>query len=375
MHKVFIIGAIFLAINIFADETAYNDMPNQEKQYPSKSKPLKCNQGHARDENSMISAYNMPARYDVCGNYDFYIKGSFIYWQILQEGMSFAFTTTNDPDPNDLPYLGTSFSYIDFKFKPGFKVGVGLNSTYDNWDVYLEYTWMNLTDSKKVFEPNGGRLFYYLWWDTVSNTQTASQATTTKATWKLKLNILDFELGRFYYVGSKLTFRPFIGPRTAWINQNMTIKADVVNYGEKQTKYVSDSWSLGARAGLYTNWLLSKGFRSFGNVAASLLFTDYHKITRDEDAIDSSTVGNVAIQEKDKYKFLRTNLEFILGFGWGRYFSNNTSHFDLVLGYDFVVFFHQNMMRYISDVFNIHSQASPGNLYAHGLRISMQFDF
>jgi len=373
MKRSIFITATLLSICAFAnEEVAYqnnNVCPSEKCDY---------GQGHGRDVNQMSCGYNAPARYDICGCWDFYANASFIYWQPLQEYLTFASTFGPQIGIGSAPFLNGSIVTMNYDYKPGFKVGLGLGSDYDNWDIFLEYTWYHLTKSRTVQQPDGGRLLYINWFTFQnainSGIDEAITASSVTGSWKLDMDLLDFELARKYYLGTKLTFRPYIGARAAWIKQSMSVNAVVLgNIGPRRIKVTSDCWGLGPRFGLDTNWHLGCGFRALGNVATSLLYTDYHKLTRDEDQLNFLQKGPTFMQLNSKLKYLRPNLELALGFGWGSYFGDNAYHYDLVVGYDFNVYFQQNMLRY--SVVETGIQSAPGNLYTHGLNVSMQFDF
>jgi hypothetical protein len=383
----FFILAMFLAFSIFAGEIENDKINTQNQQKISQELPQnvcmceekKCDLKPNVEKKSpcMSCGYNAPFRYKTSGCCDFYVKGSFIYWQPLEEGLTFAKTIENQPIISTGPFLGSEMIEMDFDYKPGFKVGVGLLSDYDNWDVFFEYTWFHQTQTQIKNPPKSGRLLYYPWFNS-QNVQEANQpyALDIKSSWNLDMDLINLELARSYFVGRKLTFRPFVGAKAMWIDQSINILANIIDWGNKEVKNRSQSWALGARSGLYTNWILGKGFKSFANLAACLLYTDYHKVSKDEDAIDTVTFGSRYMDSSNKFRYLRTSLEFTLGFGYGCYFSNN-NHFDFNIGYDFNGFFHQNMMRFYSDELSSASAIDhlAGNLYTHGLNASFMLNF
>lgn len=387
MKKVYFLFFI-LSSFVFAneDEKSLSDLANQELNQindneniclaeptgvvktDKKCKPMRC-------------GYNAPAKFNGCGCYEFYTRASFIYMQPIEEGLTVGLTTTNTPSHiNDGPFLGSDIHDMDFDFKPGFKVGVGLGSDYDNWDVYLGYTWFHITECKNINPPKDGRLFYYYWFSD-QNLEDAGNTFTSlnvKGRWNLSMDIVDLELSRSYYVGKQLIFKPVIGLRGDWIDQSMNVQADTSPFGEKESKNKSESWALGARMGLDTKWRLCYGFKIFGSCFASLLYTDYQKVLKDEDAIDPTLYNESKyLSASSKFHCLREYLEFSLGLGWGTCLCKNKNYIDVSLGYDFNVFFNQNMMRFFSDAFslNIGSQHPAGNLYTQGLNLSFKYDF
>ena len=103
-------------------------------------------------------------------------------------------------------------------------------------------------------------------------------AKNMQSAWTLHMDFADLDLGRWYYVGTKLTFRPFIGLRGAWIDQSQN--TNYQNPGASTTLSASnyaktDSWAVGSRGGFNTNWDLNYGLRFIGNGSADILYTRY----------------------------------------------------------------------------------------------------
>ncbi len=193
------------------------------------------------------------------------------------------------------------------------------------------------------------------------------------------MDILDWELARSSYVGTKLTFRPFFAARAAWIRQNQNGAFNTQNDVAGTNLLLnnkSQSWAVGPRAGLYTNWMLGEGFRMYGNGAGDILFTQYTKLKSAQSTQVASVVTNQLTTRQNKLNTIRTHLDLELGFAWGSYFDNNNWHVDLSAGYGFQVFFDQNMFRFFTDGTNVATSLSPnGNLYVHGLTATARFDF
>lgn len=271
---------------------------------------------------------------------------------------------------------------MKFKYKPGFKVGFGWNSDYDNWDIHAEYTWFHCHQHQYSNGPSVGQIFPS--WGTPvflggNPYETASEK------WRLRMDIVDVDLGRWYYVGTKLTFRPNFGGRAAFIRQNVDVEytstgslglgvADIQDVSARST-----SWGVGTKAGLDTNWNLGCGFRLFGNGEADILFTRYNRLSFKEThtAVASSTVDSApeSVSQK-RYICLRTHLDLQLGLGWGTYWDCNNWYTDVALGYEFQVFFDQNMFRHFFDGFMYGNSLVPnGNLYTHGLTAQFRLDF
>lgn len=311
-------------------------------------------------------AYNAPARIEVRGCWDVYASASFTYWQPIQDNMELGVVTTTNAD-------GSTDGIVEnfnANFKPGFKVALGMNFDHDSWDTQVQYTWFRGTTSKsRNLDPTvPAEVLLPLW--TVPASSEQFFAGSEK--WKVHMDLLDWELGRSYYVGKKLTFRPFFAVRGAWIRQNLDVNytAPVFTNLVSEDK-VSRSWAVGPRAGLYTDWMFCDGFRLFGNGAGDILFTRYTTLRSVE------TVGIVpATVTQRNLDTVRPHLDLELGLGWGSYFDCNNWHIDLSAGYNFQVFFDQNMFRHFDDdIATVNSTSPNGNLYLQGLTITARVDF
>jgi len=318
-------------------------------------------QGYELCNDKFPAAYNAAARVDVQCSWDFFVTGSFIYWHVDQDAMDLAY-----------PYAGgvAVGTVLDQKFdyKPGFKVGLGVNFDHDNWVGFVEYTWFHQkTDLGTTVAPDGDTWHTTSWFDARTN------VTAISSKWKTNLDILDATLSRPYYQGRKLTILPFAGLRGAWIRQNLKIDAttDATDYYSKNH---SHSWAVGALAGVQAHWLLGWGFRFEGDVSGSVLYTRYTKVSTNEYNTVGTSFGNLNLHG---YNTVRPMAGLTAGFGWGSYFDRQNYHFDLLATYDFNVLWSQNMMRHAANLANSASgiAAQPADLHLQGVTVTARFDF
>jgi hypothetical protein len=266
---------------------------------------------------------------------------------------------------------------MDFDYKPGFKVGMGGYFDHDNWDMHAEYTWFHNSQSTSEEAPSDITLGQILpMWGFPDSMLT--EYSSVSSDWDLKMDIAELDLGRSYYVGTKLTFRPNFGVRAAWIRQTADLEyaasaefeagPEVTDISEK-----SSSWAVGAKTGLDTNWYIGSGFRVFGCGEADLLFTRYTTLSFSEEHTD--VTSNVNVKQKS-LNTVKPHLDLELGFGWGTDLDCHKWYMDFALGYGFQVFFDQNMFRHFNDDAMIMNSTSPnGNLYVQGLTATFKLDF
>ncbi len=373
--KSWMVASLLAATSVFAQDS--NTAP------ATKCRPQKSyEQGHELTASQMMAAYNAPARIDVRGAWDFYATGSFIYWQPQQENMELGISVPN----NGLNLVDTSVvanpgSVINmsFDYKPGFKVGLGMNFDYDNWDAYAEYTWLHGTNSKSSNAPAGGGAIYVFGYhpQVLATPGSTSVATTASESWKLKLDFADLQLARSYYVGTKLSFRPFLGARAAWIRQKVDYASSLNTAVSLSSTKQSRSWGLGPSIGLDTNWMLGYGLRVLGKAEADLLYTRY-TLSDSQGAVTTTTaalINQFSVSQKH-IDYLRPHANLEMGFGWGSYFDNNNWHFDLLASYGFQVFWNQNMFRrFTDDVSRAASFLPNGDLFVQGLNLTARLDF
>ncbi len=356
--------ALFVTASVFAQDYSDKESSNQAVQKP-------YDQGHAVTENQMMAGYNAPARIDVCGSWDIFVDGSFIYWQAKEKGLELGYLSPSAANIT-AGHTGNVIN-MDFDYKPGFKVGLGMNFEHDNWNVYADYTRLHGTNTKSYAKANAADSFVQGWMADGTDTYNTNFSTH----WKLNYDMIDFELGRPFYNGKKLTVKPFFGVRGGWIKQQYS---PVLTYDTGSTiNYPTAgagtrSWLVGPRAGFNTNWLLGKGFRFFGDFSASLLYQRFKLKYHYTSYADYTTP---AARFKDKFSYITPNINFFAGFGWGTYFDHNNWHFDVLAGYEFENYWNQNYMRNMADRVLVTGcpDTDAGDLSLSGLTVKMRFDF
>ncbi len=344
-----------------------------QNQYKQKT----YDQGHIVDENQMMGGYNSPARIDVTGSWDVFTTASYIYWEASEKGLELGYTAPTAADINNNHVTG-QVADMNFKYGSGFKVGLGMNFEHDNWNIYTDYTRYHktfYTNIKKSQDWDETGSFFSSWWYGIASDGTHS--INANSSWKLKYDMIDFELGRPFYNGRMLTVKPHFGARGGWIRQGY--KGDLYYvytnpYGLIPMAAHSNSWVIGPRAGFNTNWIFGSGFRFFGDFAGSIL---YQKFSVRYHCNNITSPHLIAQNQKDQFSRISPNCNLNAGFGWGTYFAKKSWHFDLTASYEFEYYWNQNRMRTIADSINEPGALSTsiGDLMLHGLTVNMKFDF
>ena len=341
------------------------------------------NQGYAICVDDLPSAYSAPGRIDVCGGFDDFITASFIYWEALGDQLDLGVVRFATLDPQKIEIIK-----LNTEYKPGFKVGLGTNLDHDNWDLYAQYTRFH-TSASSTFNPSGAptNTFQTTYFMAGYNAFLFGSINgEIKGVWSTDLDKIDLELARSYYLGTNLIFRPFIGGSFHWLDEKYDFTLTYQNipfFGN----FATDSWAVGPRFGLNSNWLFYKGFRVFGYGAYNLLFcsneTTGSGSENENSGLTPPTVNVLSYTlNKDKQNIIRDVIEISLGFGWGSYFCRDNGHFDLGISYECQKYSHTNYMSRYAQTKSVVSNASianiqvkPGDLFLHGLTLTTRFDF
>lgn len=384
--KLFSCAALFLTSAAFAAPRFCAPKP-EPKPCPLQGEPLTCD---SRD------AYNAPAAIDLqlCDETHVFIDASFTYWYAGEEGMHIASNGVLSAPTVYFPEkLKTVFQSSDYK--PGFKVGIGI-VTHHEWVLHAEYTWYRGTNKTNTGAPPASQSLtagtatalsgtpvwvvddWFLQGTTVGQALSGSNVSSR---WKLAMDLIDLTIGRPFYQGTHVVISPFGGLRSALIRQKMDVAFTEnpslypLNPQPINSRNSSNSWSIGPRFGMDIDIVFNGGFRFAGELAASLLYTQYTKVKHKEDAAASTFNQGSLNASWSNYNCLRPVAELGLGIGWGQYFGDNKCHIDFSLDYDFSLFWEQNMMRRLLDDTLTGTGPSSSNLYFHGLTLTGRFDF
>ena len=294
----------------------------------------------------------------------------------MQENMSLG-VVSNTTDFFDL--VNGREVQLDFEYAPGFKVALGMNLNHDKWDTLLQYTWYRATSKvHKTLDPFNLNISLLPAW--IIPSSLSPNFSYGSETWKLKLDLLDWDLARSYHVGKQLCFRPFVGIRGALIHQNVRVNylnqnpSTLALFPNTYVTQTSHSWGVGPRIGLSSDWNLGRGFRIYSEGEMDILYTQYTHLKLTQTST-TATPNRYIVREHDA-SYLRTHLELNLGLGWETYFACNKYHIDLSADYGFQVFFDQNMFRNTVINYAVGKSISPnGDLFIQGLTATARFDF
>ena len=167
---------------------------------------------------------NPPGRPQIKGGADLFIYGDLIYWNAHENGLSYA--VVNEGADDNLAHA--QVKNIHGKWNWGFRVGAGYNLPHDGWD--LNFTWLRFTDNGRKRVHGGSNHFIFptlaAAGDPILAVADTGSCNKAHGHWRLRLNQLDLDLGREFFVSKWLTVRPHFGLRTDWIHQKLNVDYD-----------------------------------------------------------------------------------------------------------------------------------------------------
>ncbi len=345
-----------------------------------------------------------PQYYDLKeGDTGAYITGEFLYWYARETNLSIGNTwkIINQPTPNLLngqaalvveqnAYPKKNF-HLPTRWDPGFRAGIGINTSHDGWDVYANYTYFHNHTHKSVERPfraattaesaaliqSGQPSLTNNWANTVDNPATALEsvggtiiptsfcpvlATELSGKWSFYFNQLDFELGRKYWLSKFVNIRPYLGVRGAMTHTNFVVKSELEQEGapiqvdeglflrvfrEQKNVIRNKFWGAGLVGGLQPEFRFNKNFMLFGNIDGALLWGRFKAKNKYRSfALSQLEIGNPPeltipgvygpnhSKQRDKFYRMQGILDLAVGLRWEQHWKEDRYSTSLDLGWE-----------------------------------------
>lgn len=272
-----------------------------------------------------------------CGCGDWFVDVDVLYWKACEGGLMYGSVT----EETELDTTTATFDHFDTKKKNphhrwdvGVRVGLGYHFACECYDAAVYWThfdtdahghWGDCSDFNRWFTPawSGVDTHGLLGGNRDNGTNPVSHAS---AHWKLRLNLLDAEIGRSFCVNSCLSLRPYVGVRGAFIDQNY--KLEYVSSRDVSGQEVcsptdefhlkSDFEGAGIRIGMDTDYNLGCGVSLFGDLAASLLWGETEVKTKEKYTfgVFPGSTDVIFMSQKDRDCGSRAITDASLGLRW-----------------------------------------------------------
>lgn len=317
---------------------------------------------------------NPSSRFQVDNGWNLFLNTEFLWWVAKEDGLYYAQGGSSNSLTDTVPPDGTinfdgHLQKVKPAWTPGFRIGFGGNMEYDEWDLFLNWTWFSSAarDSSKG-------LLLTLWGhpDIDQPGSNANGALFARGKWNLHLNLLDLEMGRSFWVGKHLSLRPFFGARGAWIDQDFKIRYQYTTtpITKGRLKMDSDFEGGGVRGGVDARFAVLNGWSFYGLAAASMLYGFFNCDFRE------TWVSRKIAGTRDGFHQAVSSLQMALGVRWDTYVHRDRYHFGLYAGWEQNIWYGINKMNhYFNRLSEGNLQQLNGDLSLQGGTFGVRFDF
>lgn len=316
---------------------------------------------------------SLPAKAGTREGIDFGINIDFILWRPAEAGLGIGVTGATGALFSTRPNGHVLYPKIH-KAVPGFKAGVEVNFSHDDWVFNADYTRLIANNPETQFgndsTENEISAFFL---GQVIETENYN-ANSASGEWRFHFNNINAEIGRNYLNSWCVSFRPFMGLQGGWQDQYLDIEYVYNNQTEtldNQVNFHQKFIGIGPRLGFEMGYTLIENIQLFSLLAAAMLWSSYELSTVNKERGHSTT-------EPFKFRHSSTsndrqvspNLDFQCGFRYSRLFCRNVFRLTLQASWELQVWYGMNQINnpYVSN-------GSRGDLSMQGLTVRGQIDF
>lgn len=291
----------------------------------------------------------------------FFAVGDFLYWQAQEDGLDLTSQVA-------IGVAGTTRTNTDFKkrlhfqWDPGFRVGAGFVfgahdalELFANWTRFYSGAHSQYSMPIPVISAGGETEFVAKWLPGFMG-----DVYQARGDWRIRFNTIDLSLGRNFFLSRRLSVKPYVGLRGAFIDQKykVTYKALNVDNGiffpNTGMRAKNNFEGVGLRTGSDFQWHFSKQWNLFGSISASIIRGHFNlkqifntaRLNGSQSEIISGT-----FDYRNHFWTNRVNLEEMLGLQWETFFGRNrsrASYFSIGAFYELGQWFQQNELSIVS---------------------------
>lgn len=300
--------------------------------------------------------------------------GDYLYWAVKEEGLVYGLQATLTDSPYQTIFGNPS------KIDPGFNSGmrIGIDYNLPNHDLDIAFTWTRYHNAAKdSISPKPNKETWVYW---VNDSGELTANGKTSADWDLHLNAYDLELGCAFFPKKYLSLRPFIGVRAAWIEQKLEVLYTDLGFAPLTTiqfeSYIrsrnyNNFQGYGMRVGLDTKWILGKGFSLLGDLAGSLLWSDF-SIAQ----FEKNSFGYPRSKVREQAEMLTSVAEMFGGVQWETSLHDDAVDLNFYAGWEMQIWFNQNQFNNFPERHNTgYAVKQEGDLTLFGLTLGASVGF
>jgi len=374
----------------------------------------------------------VPQFYNLQCDWGFSFDAEFLYWYARETNLAYASKIEmKDVDPSDnsqLAFANQSYKHLDTDWNPGFRIGIGYNSSCDGWDYNLTWTWFSNKEKDSTCVPDYGldspllpfvgaegqsillnpwinQSFHFLSGQIgdAFNPYVIS-FDRISAKYHLTFNQVDLDVGRRYWLSKCLNMRPYVGLRGAWTrarfstNSYRTTTVDSEDYALMlNDKFKSKGWGVGFIAGFEPTFYFSQCFGLFAKAGTGVIWGDF-EVDKTEKYSGTNAANTDVVfltycnKDHSEHSQMTGLLDLALGIRWESTWCCDRYRSAVDLGWEHHIFFDQNHRYKTVDFFNFtplsttavvpstingyrQIDEATGNLGFGGFVLRLNFDF
>ena len=295
----------------------------------------------------------------------YFVMLDVLYWYARTNGTAFAYS--NSATTVNMPLKGRTKD-INFTWEWGLRVGIGRNLNHDKWDLSGMFTLYRPHSSSSTSVGRNSTLI-----PLKGATLINAGVSHAKSNYSLDMYQIDAELGRHYFVSSKLSFRPFTSVKNVWVNQKQIVRYTGGSIGV-HTVHVEDNcdyWGIGLRGGINSKWHLGEGVYLHGMFAGALLYGFFDIDHREK--LTANPHDTIKIDD-NKHRFIPT-VQWRMGMGWGTYFNEKKYFLELRAAYEGQYWWRLNQMINIYEYNAFRYDNLSDDVSMHGLTLTARWHF
>jgi hypothetical protein len=271
-----------------------------------------------------------------------------LYWTVREESLAYAVVNHNSNPAlfSDSTNGHGHIQHFKFHWDPGFRVALGWDTGYDEWDLIAKWTWYRNKTSNSIHaetNPNSDGIVA-TWAAGVmggggGNFPKTFNAGKAEGHYTLLANLFDLELSRDLSLSRRLILHPILGVRGGELDQKFSVFYTDPPGGQPNSlipgHYRGECkiWGVGPSLGLNSKWLIPADFHLFGNLSGALLMGKGHTKATQEINSFGQPISGLFMSEPDIWTML-PNLHAFVGFGWDHCFKGSSILLNFDLGWE-----------------------------------------
>jgi hypothetical protein len=328
-------------------------------------------------------------------------RADFLWWRLSAEGLDLGVeetvTSTTSPvaPPRATVINRARTKRPNFKYDPGFRIGLINHCSCDCWDFAVNWTHYHTKAKVNGASDVANGVSFFSDWERVIG----ANPDVARGRYSLNLDLVDLEFGRKFYVSNCFILRPQFGLRFARINQSYRVVSEangtqttILTNFSSAVKAHSDFLSVGPRVGLDVELDIGCGLSLFGCAAGSIVFGKFddhaREIYTDNTNVVGTEIGSYTYEAKSStHRCSRTITDLAFGVKWVRCLEwcNRSHPVSLAFAWEHHGFYNFNHFNFVARGYDLedgvigapngNNISKHGDLYTQGLTVSLSFGF